>query len=48
MMVYVCNLGKFNCIFMYIIKIVGGYINDNINMFVLGKNLIKLKKYMIC
>lgn len=47
MMVYVCNLWKFNFIFMYIINL-GGYINDNMNMFVLGKNLIKLKKYMKC
>lgn len=38
MMVYVCNLGKFNFIFMYIIKL-GGYINDNINMFVFGKKI---------
>lgn len=34
-------------LFMYIINL-RGYINDNINMFVLGKNLIKLKKYMKC
>lgn len=40
-----CNFRKSNLISMYITNL-GGHINDNINMFVLGKNPTKLKKYM--